>query len=206
MGQQIASVLPAVQVVALVYPIRQVMSESTVGTGCTYTYSLNNLYDPDKTGTGSQPINFDQIASLYTQFRVVRCDYDIQFCCASAYTPGAITPSAVVGVVPTWNDALPTAPSAWQGLARAQTKLLTPVGGSNLFRVKGSVKPWEVLSIPKRQYMDDTDYTCSATGPPNRPLYLNLFGNGNASAATVWFVGTFTYYTECMIPVLNTFS
>jgi hypothetical protein len=165
-----------------------------------------NLYDPDKTSTGSQPVNFDQLAALYTQFRVIRCDFDVQFCNATAYTPGAVLPSALAGLVPTWNDALPTSPFTWVGQARARSKLLTPLGGSNLFRAIGSVRPWEVLSIPKEQYMADTDYICSASGPTNRNVYLNLFGVGNAAACTVWITGTLTYYAECMIPVLNTYS
>jgi hypothetical protein len=190
----------------MTYPFRVVISESTAGTGCTYTFSLNNLYDPDKTGVGQQPVNFDQVCSLYTQFRVVRCDYDVQFCNATAYTPGAVLPSVTVGAVPTWNDALPTSPFTWIAQPRSCCKLLTPLGGSNIYRLRGSVRPWEVLSIPRRQYMDDTDYICSASGPTARNVYLNLFGVGNSAVATVWMTGTLTYYVQCMIPVLNTYS
>lgn len=198
--------LPPSRVVPLVYCDRKFISESGTASGANYTWSLNNIYDPDKTGTGLQPINFDQICALYTQFRVVRVEYEVKMCCSTAYTPGTVLPTSTVGVVPTWNDALPTSPVSWFGLARSRNALLNPLGGSNVKTFAGSVTPWEVLSIPKRQYMDDTDYICTTTGGPARSIYLNCFVVGNGAASGIMLSVSFTYHVQCMIPVLNTFS
>jgi hypothetical protein len=41
------------------------------------TYRINSLYDPDETGSGTQPVGFDQIMALYYYYRVLRCKVKI---------------------------------------------------------------------------------------------------------------------------------
>jgi len=44
----------------------------TTGSGIgTYLFSCNGLYDPNITGTGHQPLYFDQLSELYDHYRVV---------------------------------------------------------------------------------------------------------------------------------------
>lgn len=45
----------------------------------TYVFSLNGLYDPDITGTGHQPIGFDQIMPLYDHYHVIGAKYKVTF-------------------------------------------------------------------------------------------------------------------------------
>lgn len=40
-----------------------------------YIYSLNSLYDPNVTAAGSQPSGYDQLASLYGAYRVLKAKY-----------------------------------------------------------------------------------------------------------------------------------
>jgi len=59
-------------------PVRTTMKYSdvvilatTVGTGfTTYTLRPSSLYDPDYTGTGHQPLRFDQMAAMFQDYRV----------------------------------------------------------------------------------------------------------------------------------------
>jgi hypothetical protein len=111
-----------------VWTSRRVYGESGVASGGNYTYAINNLYDPDKTGIGTQPINFDQMCALYTLFRVIQVDYDIEFVNVTT----AASSTATVGVVPSWNDALPTDVIAWMGLPRSKQRMLSNLGGSLL--------------------------------------------------------------------------
>lgn len=202
----IRPVFPATRMVTLVYTDRKLFSESGAAAGAGYTYSLINLYDPDKTGTGSQPINFDQVCTLYSFFRVMKVSYTIEMQNATAYTPGSVVSSATVGVVPTWNDALPTTVFSWLGLAGSRVKLLTPLGGSNIAKFQGTVLPYKLLGIPKRQYLDDTDYLCSSTGGPSRNVYLNLFTVGNSVGSAILSSVQLVYEVQCSIPVLNSLS
>lgn len=44
---------------------------SSYQTPTAYVFSLTSLYDPDVTGTGHQPIGFDQLMPLYSRYTVV---------------------------------------------------------------------------------------------------------------------------------------
>lgn len=43
-----------------------------------YSYNLNSLYDPDRTGGGHQPRYYDQWMTLYNYYRVYACKYTIR--------------------------------------------------------------------------------------------------------------------------------
>jgi len=44
---------------------------STSGALTTYTYKCNGLFDPNTTGTGHQPMYFDQMSALYNHYTVI---------------------------------------------------------------------------------------------------------------------------------------
>lgn len=45
----------------------------------TYTFRCNDLYDPNVTGAGHQPMGFDQLMGLYTKFTVLKSKITIKF-------------------------------------------------------------------------------------------------------------------------------
>jgi len=45
-------------------------SSGTIVVAC-YNFAINNLYDPDSTGVGAQPVGFDQWMTLYGLYTVV---------------------------------------------------------------------------------------------------------------------------------------
>lgn len=44
-----------------------------------YIYNINALYDPNQTGTGHQPLGFDQMAAIYYNYRVFSVSYRIDW-------------------------------------------------------------------------------------------------------------------------------
>lgn len=44
-----------------------------------YSYNLNSVFDPNLTGTGHQPMGFDQLKTLYGRYRVYNCKYKVRF-------------------------------------------------------------------------------------------------------------------------------
>jgi len=52
----------------------------TAGAVNTYVYTANGLYDPDISGTGHQPLGFDQMMLFYEQATVVRSRIKVTFC------------------------------------------------------------------------------------------------------------------------------
>lgn len=55
------------------------------GVMATHVFSANGLYDPDFTGSGHQPIGFDQIISSYNHYSVIRSKITIGFVNNSSY-------------------------------------------------------------------------------------------------------------------------
>lgn len=53
---------------------------STLGTASIYSMTGNDCFDPNFTGTGAQPINFDTYASQYNRYRVVGSECTITAC------------------------------------------------------------------------------------------------------------------------------
>lgn len=71
------------------FPKQMLMSHSyvqndtittTSGVSDYQTYSCNNMYDPDTTGTGHQPLCFDQMALLYNHYTVIGSKIEIKYC------------------------------------------------------------------------------------------------------------------------------
>lgn len=52
---------------------------STTGSVASYVLRANDLYDPDFTGTGHQPMGFDQMMVFYNHFTVVRSRLTVSF-------------------------------------------------------------------------------------------------------------------------------
>lgn len=44
-----------------------------------YLFNLNSLFDPNQTGTGHQPLGFDQIKAMYQKYRVYKCKYYVAY-------------------------------------------------------------------------------------------------------------------------------
>lgn len=49
----------------------------TPGTTIDHVWNINSIFDPNRTGTGHQPLGYDQYAAFYNRYRVYRCDYII---------------------------------------------------------------------------------------------------------------------------------
>jgi len=59
---------------------------TTSGAGISnYLFSTNGMYDPDITGTGTQPLYFDQLMAIYNHYNVVRSRIKVTPTSATAY-------------------------------------------------------------------------------------------------------------------------
>ncbi len=52
---------------------------STGGAKVQYGFRTNGMYDPDYTGTGHQPMYFDQLSAIYDHYMVIRSTIDYEF-------------------------------------------------------------------------------------------------------------------------------
>lgn len=59
-----------------------------------YQFNLNSIFDPNRTGTGHQPMGYDQWANFYGRYRVIRVRVQVAFVNANTAVPIQCTISA----------------------------------------------------------------------------------------------------------------
>jgi hypothetical protein len=64
---------------SLPYYSNNSLSLSATSTATSYVYSANGLYDPDISGTGTQPRGFDQMMIFYEHYTVTRALIEVTF-------------------------------------------------------------------------------------------------------------------------------
>ncbi len=176
--------------------------ESASGIGAFQTFRLNDLYDPDFTGTGAQPAGFDQLCLLYSRFRVVMVDVEVHFGCMN----GSSTIMALT---------LPSAASTLS--AGCQSWLLQPYSrccmlgfnnsGASVRKFQNRYDPAVVLGLPKAQYMDEMDFTCTASNSPLRPAYFHVaIYSRHGIVASAQVTVRFVYHVQASSPVVNDLS
>lgn len=174
---------PSQAVYRFVYAENISLTSTDVATPAFHTMSLNNLYDPNITGTGYQPIGFDQMCAIWVNYRVlgVRVRLDV------FPTPTAAT----IGFYPSGFSSMPADWNSWTVQPFAVTTTTSTTMPRRLTR---RITPWNVLGIKKANYMGENDYLSSATGGPLRPVYLHLFAKA-AGAATSSATRVYLEYT-----------
>jgi len=63
----------------LVYSETSLTVASTSGSSNSYFFSANGLFDPNTTGTGHQPMGFDQMMLMYEQYTVFASKITVEF-------------------------------------------------------------------------------------------------------------------------------
>jgi hypothetical protein len=60
---------------------------STAGSVARYRFRANDCFDPDQTGTGHQPMGFDEAAKYYDQFTVINSKITVRYVAENASVP-----------------------------------------------------------------------------------------------------------------------
>lgn len=73
------------------------LDAGAAGTAVNQMFSMNSLYDPNRTGVGHQPLGFDQyLGVLYNHFVVIYATITLQCMSQSTTTPGVNTLVSIV--------------------------------------------------------------------------------------------------------------
>lgn len=138
-----------------------------------YFFSANGMFDPNITGTGHQPMGFDQMMSLYEQFTVVASHITVTF--SSDYTCRAavfLSPDAV---------------SVTDQNALIENGLIKTVSFSAFSSEVGIAKPKLMLNCDVRDYfgrktqqemLNDVNLQGTAAANPTEQVYYGI---------TAWF-------------------
>lgn len=161
-------ILPLKQTVTMAYSQTSTLTEAAAGAGVIQTFALNNLFDPNFTGVGTQPIGYDQLSNIYGRFRVLRVGIRV--------TLMGLTTNAYCGIYPSSQSTLPASFQAYADQPMGKSTLLQSGGPTKTFSM--NVQLWNVLGVKKNEYLLDQDFSHLSTSGPARTAYLQLWLQG----------------------------
>jgi len=140
---------------------------SGAGSAGAYVFSANGCFDPDITGTGGQPMGFDQMMIFYNHYTVMRSKIQVVFRSTSAVgrvvciaVSGSATPLTSIEQIEENGRCV----LAWlnpTGIADSHARLTAP---ANMTKFQGLV-----------QVKDDPDMRGDASSNPAEQVYYLLY-------------------------------
>lgn len=169
---------------------------SIAGAASGYVWTANGLWDTDVTGTGHQPMGFDQLMLLYEHYTVIGGKITVSFVNVSA------TESGVVGIAINPSASLQTIPSELIENGMLRRSYIAANAGNSKSQVTLTI-PFDIAKINgvSHSLIGDALYRGDVTQNPTEQSYLHLFcyNTITASLLNIWADVTIefdTWFTE----------
>lgn len=208
------SLLSSTKRVKLVFDSGFTLTPGVTDTNYSQAFRMDNIFDPDVPNvTKNKSVNFySQLASLYSNYLVTRCDVLLT----------AINPSSHPSIVylngadsNVWTTDYSTSRIGSDIISRSGVKYrtLTPSGGSrDTAVIKYSFKPWQIIGATKKQWMSDLSFGYAmGSVTVGNPLAISpyiIVGTADlidsAIANTTYFNIKITYHCILRNPVERT--
>lgn len=152
----------------------------TAGVMNVYTFNANALFDPDQTGTGHQPLGFDQYAVQYSRYRVLNVSY-------TAYMSNPATAQGHCRVAFKFvnGSSIPARPAMYEVQLGDETTVGT--SGAPPAKVAGHFDLTKLNADPAKYRIDDR-YSALTTGNPTEVMYLHGSLYSNVAFTGRWIV------------------
>lgn len=164
----VPSGMPVQRVAKLRY-VEQITLQSVLGNIATYVFSANDVYDPNHTGTGHQPMGFDQWAILFNHYTVLgsRCSAKVAF-------QGSTVSTSMVGMYLTDGKISPYTDSDQFQEARKGTTRLLSSGQSQSVRIAQNYSAKKFHNVT--DVKDNTGRLgASVSGSPTEEAFFNMW-------------------------------
>lgn len=178
-----------------------ILAEAAAGSGISYFYRLNSVYDPDSSGVGTVAGGYSTWSSLFLNYKVRRVTARIHGTCTNStgcFTSVVIAPVASQAVVP-------SNPHYWRTIPmmRQYDVVHAGDGGKNTFNHTAAYDNATVARVTPQQYDVDMDFSGQVGSNPARMNYLMLGvqGIGSGTVSTLRCVIQITYEVEWFNPV-----
>lgn len=163
-----STVMPRRAVSTLRYTENISLAKPDVGSSKSYAWVPSSLFDPNSTGTGHQPMKFDQIMAFYDHYNVISCSYRVR----------AINLDAnplLLGVMVT--DGVYTPTTDWNKyVENGAKKILMPrgdsAGGKGVHTISGSVNIAKFMGYDSYR---STQNKGNISGSPSDNCFLIVF-------------------------------
>lgn len=150
---------------------------STVGSTANQQFTCNGMTDPDISGGGHQPMNFDQLAALYNHYTVIGSKIIFRISQA-ATTNGPMLLSYFI------NDDNTITPAGDSLAEQSTSKTVSiPTGSNNIYTLRGK---WSAKKFFRGSIMGNTDLRGNASNnPAEASLYTITAYNPLGGTSTV---------------------
>ena len=162
-------------------PFRYVDRISLDPTGiaaATYSFRANSLYDPDFTGTGHQPIGFDQLMAFYEHYTVIAARIKCTFICKSA----AATQCAIVGIETNSGSTPTTTINDIYEQGNSSKKIMTCATAGQKVTVTRKVSISKFLS--QKVLQEDANAGTASTNP-SELVFFHLFATNTDGSTDI---------------------
>lgn len=193
--------MPNTKRILMTFPVSASLVESAAGTGVSFFYRLNSVYDPNATGGGSACGGYNTWSALFLNYKVHRVTARVQgtaVVASGSYAVVIIAPVASQAVVP-------TNPEYWKLIPGAKTYTVVPNanGGRSTFQHTMAYDNASIARLTKQQYAIDMDFSGTIGSNPARMNYLMLgaVSVNSGTPATVPYSIQITYEVEWFNPI-----
>lgn len=155
---------------------------TTLGGLFSYQFRGNSVYDPDYTGSGSQPTYFDNYSNMYNSFVVLSSRVRLE-----AVNLAASTYPVLFGIYPAYNTSVGT--TALDCAAMRYSKSASAFSSGNAVKttVLSSMSTAQQFGIPELAVVMDDLYSGSGTTNPAtaQTWYWTVFAQAEAGSGTL---------------------
>jgi len=166
------------------------LNYTAAGSASFYRFSVNNMFDPNNTGTGHQPSYFDTMAGLYDHYTVIGSRITLRI------NPGSFT-SVIGPAVGTMyiDDNNTTSLTRVQAAAEQASALpVREFGGSNDHDNIVFQKYWSAVKAFGPNPLSNDKLVGSAGGAPTEQQYFVFaYETNDLSGATIYLNATIEY-------------
>lgn len=159
----------------------------------TYFFTANGMFDPNITGTGHQPMGFDEMMLMYEQYTVVSSKISVHLINASG---AGLTCAAGVYLSPDTTQI--TVPSRLLENGYLKWDLLAPIGVLGYLKTMNldcDMSSYFARNKSKRELVDDVNLFGTSAANPTEQVYFGivLFDPTGLSNTVLYFVVTVEY-------------
>lgn len=169
---------------------------SSAGLLSSYVYRANSLFDPNFTGTGHQPMGFDQWSLLYNHYVVLGAKITVQM-----IVDNSTTIPAVYGIY--LSDSTSTTYTDWQSYREARKGTMIPIQGNAGQTIKpctGKFSAKKFYNVADVRDNFDRMGALTAANPNEGAYFICWYQNQTGGTDTQSFMVTIDYIVEFSEP------
>lgn len=157
------------QVVKMRYADKFLFPTTTLGATAYQTIAINDVFDPDRTNIGHQPMIHDQVAGIFENYTVTQLKYKISFVNSS------IDNTIIVGYYV--NDRIDTAVNVTSAIEQGmcEWKHVSVKTGEAIASYEGTIDIPKVMGYSYGEYVANSKFETDFGNSPTDPAFMHIF-------------------------------